>query len=305
VARDRDSIRTLDEIFILALGRALDFLIEVTQGPCAENQLCISGSAVVEVCGYIACTSQFECLTKPEMGYGIKVKAFTLLSACLEGRSDLIVEKRLAAKFELSFYNSTVIQLHSIIKELETGISTVTTQSDTSKDKDRTKNYVDQSEIKVFDVESLVQCAACLFYLRDKISQLVEFRSICAPPKESDRSQVELYVAYKELKKRLGYIEVNWMNRIEILYYPMPTEAESLPLTTMLEFEGTVNLESQDARVKGIMDASVGFMDEMKVLDGLKSYWMYRVIKANLVSIQYSNFFSFCFAEHPVTAGSH
>jgi len=119
VARDRDSIRTLDEIFILALGRALDFLIEVTQGPCAENQLCISGSAVVEVCGYIACTSQFECLTKPEMGYGIKVKAFTLLSACLEGRSDLIVEKRLAAKFELSFYNSTVIQLHSIIKELE------------------------------------------------------------------------------------------------------------------------------------------------------------------------------------------
>jgi len=291
IAKDRDNIRALEDIYILALSSSLDLLIEVTQGPCPENQLCISGSQVVEICGYITSTSEFEGLTKPELGYDLRVKGFTLLCACLEVRPDLVVEKRLASKLDTSFYNSEVIQLHNRIQQLEASTDKPKRVTRTAPGKELDEDRMGPVELKEFAVKSLVQSAASLFYLRDKISLLDEFKKICAPPKQSDKSQIELYVAYEGLKNRLGYIEVNWMNQIEIFYFPMPDEAESLTLTTMLGFEGTVTLESQDARVKALMEASVSFMDEMKVLDSLKSNWLYMAIKENLLSIQYTNFF--------------
>jgi len=294
-AKDRALLMKMTNAEVETVGSALSLLIEVTLGPCPPNQMFIAGSQIVEVCDFLITTPEFPNITKPEIGFDTRQKACALLAACLENRADIVVEKTLAAKLNTNIINEACVELYGVLQKLLSGESLETPVNEKSfivdKHDEDEEPGMSKEELEEFACECLDFSASYLFFIRGRLYLLDHLKDVMAPPKKTDELQAALHEAYTGFLQRLGYVEISWNGQIEIMYFPMPSEAASLTLSTMQDFETSADLETQDSRVKSLMGAVDGFLDEMMVLDGLKTNLWYSFIKTHFETIQYFVYF--------------
>jgi len=300
-------LRYISDREITTLNLAFDCLIEMMQGPCPENQELIAASSVIDVCVRLLSNHDLNRLDNYLLGFEARMKALLLLASCIEGRTDKKVHKLLAKKIEARLLDDVLINLAKYLRSFMKAKHNKTPslpctkflcclKANSKRDENLNSTLIgvleeyDLDEIDDYLGEYIDNAALYCFSLRKHLCTTPTHKIALQEPHE-DHPNKDLYHAFKELDKRLGSVEICWQNRIETMFFPMPEQANSLTLTTKDDFLNSVDLTTQESRLKGLFVAAPQMLDEMKILYQLQSSNIYMFVKTNYMKIKIFNFF--------------
>mmetsp|Transcript_33644 Transcript_33644/g.42362 ORF Transcript_33644/g.42362 Transcript_33644/m.42362 type:complete len:686 (-) Transcript_33644:267-2324(-) len=246
------------------------------QGPCAENQAYIAGSQAIDVCKMVLSCQGYTNLKKNHLDKQAKAKALLVFESCMEGRDDIKVQRVLAQKLEPRLLDSAMVGLAKSLDELEAEEKSVKS--------DGNSEFEDIDKLNEFIRQNVDEASISLFAVRQRLVKFPEFG-------EEERSS-RMKAVKEKLESRLASVEIQWQDRIERVLFPLPPEAQSLTAATKEAFEETVDLDTQDMRLKQFMAARKGMLDEMRVLYNLRNAKVYTRIKDNYRHLIQFNFFT-------------
>eukprot|EP00615_Pteridomonas_danica_P011690 CAMPEP_0114330802 /NCGR_PEP_ID=MMETSP0101-20121206/1993_1 /TAXON_ID=38822 ORGANISM="Pteridomonas danica, Strain PT" /NCGR_SAMPLE_ID=MMETSP0101 /ASSEMBLY_ACC=CAM_ASM_000211 /LENGTH=1284 /DNA_ID=CAMNT_0001460933 /DNA_START=3986 /DNA_END=7840 /DNA_ORIENTATION=+ len=257
-------LRNMEEKEIELLIATMDLLTELLQGPCRGNQEFVTRDDSFMHSMETAVQSQFS--TRVNKGLRVKVKstAMVLMASLLEGRSDLVVHKKMTEIFEPRMFEVVHGYYSRTLKS---------TQKHSKLDDDATANRVDEILVGV----------VCLKRVVGELRLIPTFHALGPDVLEEQR------VAYKEIAfDRVAVIEVSWKGRIEAVSFPIPSEVDYLSQTTKEKFLSRVSLDTAEKRMKSLLQEAPIFISEMTERHHLAHhFYLYKILSKNIYSIKW------------------
>jgi hypothetical protein len=259
-----DSSRALtmmEDPDIELLGALLNFLTDSIQCPCPKNQELLATMDGVIAGVDKVLQSFFSSRISTESQLHCKAAAALFFASLLEGRSDMIIHKKLAEDLGPDLFDMI---RHSVTKTLEKA----------SKQAD-----IDEKELKVVALELLSSVSTIINELRkvDSFEALMDKK----PKKKSEKADL--------MEREVRVIEVVWHNRIESTSFSVPEDCSYLSIKTSEEFLKNADLSTSEKRMKQLIGHAPVFMAEMEQIFAMSQYSrVYAFINQNIIEIKWS-----------------
>lgn len=238
----------------------------------------------------------FDQHVDPKIMVTAKANAMILISSCLEGRPDLQIQDLLAPDVEpkelMDFRTKMNRIVREIIKQKELVLA--------GKEKDGSlPAALEDEEVMEVALDSL---SAVDFVLKElkKVPEFLAKAEVAenkiAKGKLADGAPAAGVGATWHGKEDSGDhdvqfrdVEIRWLNRIELVSYPVPKFCRYFTLKTKLEFFQTVDLSTQEKRMKQLVASYPLFQAEMEHIYSLAHFSpTYRFIARNIASIKWA-----------------
>jgi len=248
--KSNNVLRIMGKSEIQLIQSCLEFLIASCQGPCPENQMHVAETPAVLVCQMIITNEDFSPELKGDEEHSqqhLQATAIQLIATCLEGRKDKIVHKLL----------SKTLDDHLLETSLN-GLKFAATNTDKL------------TEISINTGMNVMSVWQSLTDVH------IEMRA-------SYQKQLRKFEEGQHHKQSLGqylcYVEVDWQGEIEPVWFPRPSEANSLTEVTKKDFLARIDVSNRDTRLEGLMQERHRLCDEMEVLYKLEDYRAYQFLR--------------------------
>jgi hypothetical protein len=240
----------------------IDFLVEIIQGPCIENQVKLEGCKVIEYCkdllNNLASKKDFVNLWK-EIDSGssesmsrLVAKTVALLGALLEGNQGKAYKQQIEDNLDIKFLIEILeIDLKAFIRrKVKESSSAEVNVEDFVKNypKIATKNFFDDELLESFQNFFFIQIVCS----DQKIIQ--DYKRTLSP---------SLLTAYNFYEENTRSIEVVFNGSIQKYYFPIHPACSHLSESMKDKFISTYNRESPNEKMIQFMRATPKFIDYM------------------------------------------
>lgn len=244
----------------------LDFLIEATQGPCEENQECLSKAKIINSCmDFLTAFRQPRDYHKQgfleeeqiDKVNDATTTAMKLLNTLIEGVSKPEIIEEMS-RLDFRFLVSKLAQEYQDIVEdqLKLKFDSVTPAEVTSK---MNANSMTQQVLESFDVYILIVTLA------DATPKVATFLKDTEDYTTREKDALEFF------RRNVGNIEIVFNEKLLKVYFPIHSVCRYLTENTQKDFMMNVNRESPTEKINGLVSASAEFIVEMKHMAYLES----------------------------------
>jgi hypothetical protein len=301
------------------MGKVLEFLIEVMQGPCRKNQELLVSSPMVAVCKRVTLSKMRYLQGEPEPGEThtechrekeLKGQATTALAALLEGRADETVHRQLAKKLEVSMLRNRLVEIHQGYNEIE----------DAKKSDD--KVFLAKIDFEDGDGQCLLDQGFAILTLANGLERCWRNSSASAThwaewgkpyfghnPEPfpanfgqgtQDKNRLEqaqrLFEEKSEFEKAyvffdddLRSIEIIWDGQLERVFFPKPRECQFLTSSLREKIMGEIDYSDED-RVRDLANKAEELGETLKHYKSLNEYSIYRVLGTKVEELKLWSF---------------
>ena len=137
-------------------------------------------------------------------------------------------------------------------------------------------------------LELVLSATLDLLALRGKLANYSKELEVALVPTlkrvESDPEMtMEFYKAYKKLRTKMSAIEILWNGSAEIVFFPLPPEADFLTANSKERFINNVDFTDTESRLKGLLAAGDDLIFEMNFMYAVRSNTFVRYMKDHLL----------------------
>jgi hypothetical protein len=282
IARDEITIRNLTDGDCEDLSQVLDYLIEIVQGPCPQNQVALATNVkLVDTCKMVMATT---CLTKDEersheLRKDIKANAVKLLGSLLEGRLDNVVHDSLLDKLDTDSLRTRVVKVFEEYGELKESMSHDSTWDE---------RFLEEG----FDLKRMSDCLG----VRDPVfAAKMEAKVQKLEPRNYYRDTKTYKDASKKYKKGMKYkeaktffdskvrsIEVYWeadaekkLKIMDRIYFPESSECKYFSAELKNEMLRITKFGDEE-RLRDFAKLADNVKDKMQHKEYLQNFLLYR-----------------------------
>ena len=207
--------------------------------------------------------SPFHLRVHKSLRLAVKSKTMVLLASMVEGRRDRTVHRRMAAIFDAKVFELVHAFFSRALRlaQKDSGPEGAGCGSDDSKER----------------VDEIMHGAVSLQRVLSELSTVADYNSFGKDAMEQCRKSAKVAAL-----DHVAVIEVLWKGRVEAVGFPLPPERHFLSSRTKAKFTRSVDLSTNEKRVKELLVAAPNFISEMTNVHGL-------ALKSRLYSVIYKN----------------
>jgi hypothetical protein len=243
----------LDEDRFEAACQGLDTLIEVIQGPCQTAQASLMNSKVLDVCKSIMADQFAEAFPDEHalsdephpLIMDVKEKTVCLLLSLLEGVDNKAVFRQFGETLDFEVLKARMAHVYRVCV-------------------DDPSSMADATQIPLDIYEGDMNEAFAIFMLISTLARYDEHAQealLGANYKGDDKYALEFF------QHNTGCIEINWVDKLERVYFPVPPICEFLTEATIEKIKWSLNRETPGEKVQSFFEYTGEMHAEMKHLE--------------------------------------
>ena len=105
-------------------------------------------------------------------------------------------------------------------------------------------------------------------------------------PSREDRGRI-YGMAFKYVSHRIRRVEIWWAGFVDLLYFPLPPQAQALTDTSKHRLLRDIDLSSPDAKKRSFLMMAADLVEEMLFLHRLERFGIYRSVKKHFLALRY------------------
>ena len=273
-------LEEIDESDAKTVDRLLGFIVDVSQGPCLENQAFLANSILVDICKRILSVDTFI-LIKSDTIKTLKARSIKALASLIEWREDLIVHRTLLDNLDITVLCKRIVQIYDEYDHLKESY-----RWDPMWD----ERFLDEGYELLRMLRNLVQSDTKHRFsavLEPSFNPLPLNRDHYKSDKafENARNQNEdnkkYFTAYYSLLKQLASVEVRWNGKLGCVHFPLPSECSYLTEDTKESVKSKLDYGSDDKH-RDFIEMARDIVSEMQHYERLSAYALYQTLGVHL-----------------------
>jgi hypothetical protein len=287
-AKNQMVIRQMSDDEAEDVGKVLDFLIEVTQGPCSEIQDMLASSGMVDVCKSII-EAEFR-NADPKTAKEVKENAVTALTALIEGRPDNAVHQILAEKLDVRTIRKRLAAIFGFYKANREALQ----------DAEEDESYLSEGFDLLTMADELGKVANDKFdekflrpdkaiYARKLDPSMFDSKKKFRAEEKKKEAEVLYKEAYQFFEGRVRSIEIYWNKQIQRVTFPLQSECDFIKDSIKDKIKSRIDYTDDD-KVDEFLEGVHELQTELKHFEYLNRFGFYRYVGQNLDSLKTASF---------------
>jgi hypothetical protein len=304
------------------MGKVLEFLIEVMQGPCRKNQELLVASPMVDVCKRIIISKmrylqddpeeESETHTECSREKDVKGKATTALASLLEGRADERVHRQLSKKLEVSILRERLVEIHQGYEQIEEAQRT--NNHKLLSNMDYEDGDLDCLLGQGFDLLTMANGLEHCWRTSGKTNSGADWKewgkgqfNVLPMPDASSygegvTAQRQFEMAKRKFDEKAAYqkaysffdddlrsIEIVWDGQLERVFFPKPKECNFLTSSLRESFMGDIDYCDED-KVRDLLKKAEELGETLLHYENLNSNSIYRMLGTRVEELKHWSF---------------